>query len=161
EEEWIAGGPLVQLGGESRARAPGREALEIAGDLVGLETLEVHPADEGLAHERAHDPRERMAGMELLVAIGPGQDRRRAAQLGREKAEQEERGLIAPVEVVEDDRERSRPRTAPEVAGHGIEELEALLLGGEPAGARLRGRLGELGEERRDDVVLASELAAE
>ena len=74
--------------------------------LPEREPAQQHALGGALARELGESLRQRMAAAQLDVAIGADQQQASRAQLAREELEQEQRGLVGPVQVVEDDDQR-------------------------------------------------------
>ena len=69
-----------------------------------------------------------MVAAQLDVAVGADHEQRAVAQLAGEELEQQQRGLVGPVQVVEDEHQRPRGGGAGEEARDRVEEAEARLL---------------------------------
>ena len=99
-----------------------------------------------------------MVAAELDVAIGAEHQQAARGELPGGEAEQEERGLVGPVEVVEHDHQWAVACGGEQQAGHGVEEAEAGLLA---VGTRRRldvELLGDLGDQLGDLGRPAAEL---
>ncbi len=65
---------------------------------------------------------------ELDVSVGADDEERAVTEAAGEEAEQEQRGLVRPVQVVEHDHQRSRTCRRGEESGDRVEQAEPLLL---------------------------------
>ncbi len=157
-EERVAFGLGVQGPGEIEPgllEVVARGHRHEAGDLVAVEAVQVESLDPGLAAEVGERVRERMAAIEVRVAIRAEHQQPHRRRRTQEVAEQHERRLVGPVDVVEHQHDRLGGRHLGEQIHHRVEQLVALGVG---VGAH---RLREAGHPRRDLRHDADELAAE
>jgi hypothetical protein len=132
--------------------------------------LDAEPAQQDalvgvLAAQRGEHLGQRVVAVEVGVAVRAEQQDSAVADLARHELEQEQRGLVGRVQVVEHDRERLAPRGVPQEARDRVEQAEARLLrlerlrlgkAGQPL-AHLGHDLGDVGGARahvRDELVL-------
>ena len=94
-------------------------------------------------------------GADLGVAIAADHEQGRAAELRGDEAQEQQRGCVCGVQVVEADDERARGAGVAQEGRDRLEEPEAVGLG------RLVDQVGQFGQERRELGPLASELVAE
>ena len=112
-----------------------------------------------------------MRALELDVAVGPDDQETRAADPAGEVHEQQQRRLVGPVHVVEDDHERSDAGRRDEERAHTLEEAVTFRVAVEGREHReLREPVAQLGDDRRDlgaagvgieQVAVVGELAHE
>ena len=158
DEERVALGLGVQRRGEIPAALGELVTGDVrheAGDLVLVEALEVEAVDAGLAPEVAEHVRERMAAVEVGVAVRAEEEHAHRRRRPEQVTEQDERRLVGPVQVVEHEHHGRRGRDLGEQVGDRVEQPEALGLG---VGHH---RLGEAGDATREVGDDAHELAAE
>ena len=72
---------------------------------------------------------------QLHVAVGADQQDARSRQLPRQELHQQQRRLVRPVQVVEDEDQRLLPGRVLEEVGEAVEEAEARLFGRQLGGA--------------------------
>ena len=141
--ERVAGGPAMQLGGVDADRA-GQLGHPLGGERRQRQSRR------RAAGQLAEDDPQRVARIELVVAIGDEHQRGEPLDAPGEQAQDVERGLVGPVEVLEDDDVRrpraQRSRQRPDegagsgALGHRRAELAAHLVGDVHEGAeRARG----------------------
>ena len=138
-------------------RAPSPIRLHEPGDVVLLEPAQGQVlAGAGQAAEKSSEGRRLL---HLPIAVRPQDEDGGLLQLAREVLEEEERGLVGGVEVVEQHDQRSLRSQGGHDGVHGIEQHDTRLVGpvdhgarerrlpvvGEPVG-HLRNELTELGE---------------
>jgi hypothetical protein len=135
-----------RLGGHS-ARAEFDEARHVG----GAETAQQHPLAELAARQLGQGLLERVLAPELHVAVGPEQQQTRGSQLLGEKLQQQERGPVRPVQVVDHQRQGLALGGVLEEGGDAVEEAKARLLGLELRGLRqTRQPLAHLGDHLGD-----------
>ena len=123
--------------------------FEERGDAVLGEAAEQDLLGQPLAQEVGEHGGERAAGLELGVAVGPDDEHRDLRQPLRQVLDQEQRRLVGPVQVLEDEHQRRVARGALDELGDAVQQVAALLLG------RQRHRLGDVGVA---DAQLGHEL---
>src|SRR5687767_670848 len=96
--------------------------------LVFGKAAEQDAIESALAPERRQDLCQRVAILDVDVAIRAYDEDARSRELTRQELEQPERRLVGPVEVVEKEKKRLRRRRSPERRNDRVEELEARLL---------------------------------
>jgi hypothetical protein len=72
---------------------------------------------------------QRMAPVEVGVAIGAHDEQPRCAELLHEKLKEHERGLIRPMQIVEHEQQRPRLGDIGQRLAHGVEQPKARRLG--------------------------------
>ena len=136
--------------------------LDVVGDPVRVEAAQRDPARALDPGELAERVGERVVAAELDVAVGADQQQAGAGEPAGDEAQQQQRGLVGPVQVVEHDHQRARARGAGEEAGERVEEPEARLLGLHVRRlADVAEALGELGDDLGDVGGAAAELPAQ
>ncbi len=140
DEERIALGLAVHRRDELGRRCRPRRHLDVARHVVLGEAAQGETASHGLAGQVAERLEQRMLAAELHVAIGADHEEPRRTHLARQELQQQERRLIGPLDVVQDEDQRLRAGGVPQKGGDAVEEPEARLLGLE------RGRGREVGQ---------------
>ena len=130
DEERVAAGLFVDRSREvvGRPLDAGGE-LDVLGDPFRVEAPERHPPrplDPGEVPERVG---ERVMAPELDIPVGADQEQVRPREPAGDEAQQEQRGLVGPMQVVEHDHQRPGARGADEEVAERVEEPEARLLG--------------------------------
>jgi hypothetical protein len=122
EEERIAPRDLMELREDTHPRRlRGSDADEL-GDFVDPETAECHALADArdLAEEAGHP-------LHLALPVGREQERTRAPQLRSEERQEEDRALVGPVKVVEEDDDGPAFGRPPQQCGQALEEAQARL----------------------------------
>ena len=109
-EERIAFGAFGDEPGELRGRFRSHHACDQPTNRGGIETTQRHPGDVVLAAERGQHVGQRMRPIELAFAVGRDDGELRRPGRAHDMAQQQQRGLVGPVEVVEDQQHRRAPR---------------------------------------------------
>ena len=160
DEERVALGLPVQRRDEVGGRRGGAVRLHQRRDLAGLEAVELEVGEDVLAPQRGDQLRERVALLELGVAVGA--EEHRAPRLGRahEVAQELHGRAVGPVQIVEDEQQRSAGGELGEQRGERVEQALALHPGLVEAGrghggradrhAELRQQGGEVGRTRAE-----------
>ena len=105
---------------------------------AGIEAAQQHPLDARLAPQVSQQLGERMRAREIGLAVGAEQEQRRRPRRAREMAQQDQRRLVGPVQIVEQDQHEGAARGVREQRIDGLEEAPALRLGVEGRGRRGR-----------------------
>ena len=106
DEERVAAGAGVQLAGERGRHRRAGDRLELAGDVVAVERLEIEPRDERPARQLRRRAAAAGAGRELAGAVGERERDALGAQVAREEREEVARRAVGPVHVLEHDQQR-------------------------------------------------------
>ena len=130
-------------------RLAGRE-LDETSDLALAQARERNASSHRFAGELGQSHRERIGRARVDVAVGADNEQATLAELAGEELQEQERGLVRRVQVVQEEHERAGLRGARQDGGGRLEEAEARAL-------RLEHRrLGKVGEEL---VQLGKELS--
>ena len=89
----------------------------------------MHVGGADITHERVDGLGERPVGPELVVAVGAEDHEGDLGQVAAEVAQEQERGLVGPVQVLEDEQERLRESGPFEELAHAVQHVAAFLLG--------------------------------
>jgi hypothetical protein len=116
-------------------------------DVVLAQAAEVEPLVVRLASELGQRLDERMGRAELVRAVRREEEEGGVADFPGEELEEEERGRIRPVEILQDEHERVVVGATAEHLADGVEDPEPGVGRGE---RRLRRRLGEVGDDLAD-----------
>ncbi len=140
------------------------DALELRGDLVLREPLELQPAHAARPVPAADQAAQRVRAVQLVGAVREHEQDLRVVQAAHEQRDQLERRAVGPVQVLEHDHERPVAPGARDGAEHELEQLRGLgplarqrrvigiELGHEPR--QLRPRVAEQRVElRRRDLM--------
>ena len=133
QEERIPLGLAMDAGHERGRGRHARRHLDVAGDVLLAEPAERDAVSDRLAGERPQRLEERVLPAELDIAVGADDQQARDLHLSREELEQQQRGLVGPVEIIEEQHEGPPVRCVLEERRNAVEEPEARLL-------RLEGR---------------------
>ena len=125
DEERVALGLAVQGVDERRLGLRHAERRHELGDLRLGQTAELDVAEQPFAAHVADQLVQRVAGLELGVAIGAEQQRAARLRRADEVPEQLQRRAVGPVQVVEDEHERRAVADLAEQCGHRVEEAQA------------------------------------
>ena len=136
-----------------RRRDAARRLDEAADVLPARGRAASTPLEEPLAGELGERLRERVPARELHVAVGADEEQAHARELARDELEQAQRSLVGPVQVVEHEHERLRPRGALQEGGERVEEAEARLLR-----VLERRRLGQIGQTLATSGTISRDL---
>ena len=130
DEERVAPRLLADRDGELGGRAidAGGE-LDVAGDSVGVEAVQCDSTRGVDLGELAERCGKRVVAAELDVAVGADDQQAGVGEPAGEEAQQQQRRLVGPVQIVEHDDQRAGARGAAEELGDGVEDPEARLLG--------------------------------
>ena len=126
DEERVAVGALehaVDQLGLGRLR---QDALELDGDLVARQPLELEPANAARAVPAADEAAQGMRPLQLVGAIGEDEQYLGVVQAAHEQRHQLERRVVGPVEVLEGHDERPVAPGAADGAEHELEQLRRL-----------------------------------
>ena len=146
---------------ESHVRLEAADGFDESRDVLVREAPKQDTLEEALAGQLGEGLAERVAAREIDVAVGADEHDVRLGELPSDELEQEQRALIRPVEVVQDDHEGPGATRFRQEACHRVEEAEAgLLLVGRAGGhlqlrqplANVRHELGDLGGARAELV---------
>ena len=149
DEQRVALRPLVQRGGEPRRRQLGGGAIQVLDDVARAEPAQHEPSACGLARDFGEHLGQRLPGPRIRVPVGGEQQQAARSELAREEAQEQQRGGVGGVQVVERDHERPCLARPPEELGGRVEEAEADELGLE---RRRRRQTGEAVGELRHDL---------
>ena len=171
---WPAAGPprRRRTGCRRSARGPPRPGPAAAGDAGGHldvardrrrpEAAQRDPAAALDPGQLAEHPGERVVAAELDVAVGAEDQQAARGELAGDELEQQQRGLVGPVQVVEHEHHRAgRGRPPSEEARDRVEEPEARLLAVGALGGLDVEPLGDLGDELGDLGGAGAELPGE
>jgi hypothetical protein len=170
------------LGQEERVAR--RAAVELVGvdavrlgelcDGVGRQSWKLAARDVARPGQLSEDDPQRVAKVELVVAIGAEHERRRRVGLPGQQPHDVEGGLVGPLQVLEDeDRRRAARELAQQRAGHlvrprvarrGVSQVAAGLLGDvdeRPQRARREERVARAPKDPRGPAVLVDEAPCE
>jgi hypothetical protein len=92
---------------EARVEVTPRDGLELLGRFPASEGRKLDPVDAARPLELGEEGQQRMASMKLVRAIGQHEHDRNVAQVAHEEAEQVAGGLVGPVKVLDDERDRA------------------------------------------------------
>ena len=106
DEERVAVGLLLDGLGQSRRRRGARGHLDVALDGADRQPLQRDAPTALDAGDLAEHPGERMVAAELDVAVGAEDQQATRGELASREAEQEQRRLIRPMQVVEHEHDR-------------------------------------------------------
>jgi len=106
DEERVAARAGVQLGGERGRHRRAVDRLELAGDVVAAERLEVEPRDERPPRELRDEAPRRVRGLELAGAVRERERDALGPEVAGEERDEVARRAVGPVEVLEHDQER-------------------------------------------------------
>ena len=112
-----------------------------------------------VAAQVAQGARERVAGAHLGVAVCPEHEQRHGVEHPSQVPQQQQAGMVGPVEVVEHEQRRTPRRAGLHHGPHGLESAVARGLGVRVVGARVLGRgdprqhAGEVGAVAADRLV--------
>ena len=157
EEERVAAGRRAQVGGGVLG-SPG-EAQQLA-DGVGVERADGHAQQlvvAGQAHQQAVE-----LGVRILrrIALG-GEDQHPAAALvAQDVLEQLDRAAVGPLDVVDDEQDRTHRRLRRQHLGDRLEQQVALDLGGRQLGAHRRHELQQLGQQHGQRAAVGDDPLA-
>ena len=98
--------PPKHSGDDVRADPPPQDTLEESPDLPSTQTLESGAVEGVVTRQVAQAAMQRMPLPHLGVAIGAEHQHGRLTKLVRRELEQQKRGLIGPVQVVQDEKQR-------------------------------------------------------
>ena len=157
--ERVALGQRVQrvhelLGGVGAAAVDDQRA-----QVVVLEAAEVEAHAE--ARQLAEDGLDLGPAPRAGLVVGGDHEHARLAQRPGQEGEQQQRGQVGGVEVVEEHDERLARRGVAQEDGDGVEEREARLLGLEVAGLGQVQALAQLGRELGHPARAGAELGAQ
>ena len=144
EKERVALGLLVDAVHQRPLRLDAGGAAEVVADLGLRQAAQGDPAEQRLAVHLRERAGERVAAVEVGVAVGAEYEDARPADLAPHVREQLQGRRVRPVQVVQHEQQRRALRNAAQEAGHRVEQPELRLLG---VG---RGRLGQVREERAE-----------
>ena len=140
EKKRMAFGALVHGGPQRRIQGETRGVVEETRDLGLREPVQGHGLASRGPRERAQRLTEGMTEVQGMVTVGPEDQHRRGPKFPHEKLQEEQRGGIGPVQIVEEEHEGLRVRDIGEEGGEPIKEVE-------PGVRRLEGRRdGQLGQ---------------
>jgi hypothetical protein len=111
-----------------RRREPGR-TFDEACDVIDSQTSQREARAEGLAQQRDEAGREGVFRCDLGVAIRAEHEQAAVAHLARQKAQQQQRRRICPVEIVEDEQQGACRGGVLEECRQRVEKAEACLIG--------------------------------
>ena len=138
QEERVAGRAVVQRARGVR-RQLGARRQEIA-DGLARQATQHHSPQPAVAFHAVEHAGQRMARVDLGVAVGEGHERAGLRGGEVEVREQQERRAVGGVHVLERDQQPLRPRGRLQQRGHGVEHAQPLLLARvdpRPRGGRL------------------------
>ncbi len=118
-------------------------------DRIGLQPGQHQRPGDRLAGDFGQGGGQRMIGGQHDIAVGPDQEHRHVRHLARHEAEQQDRGRVGRMEVVEDDEQRVGGGRIAQEGGGRVEQLEA---------RRLRFRIGRSREVREAVAQLREHL---
>ena len=135
-------------------RAAARDALDDGGDVVLAQPAQRQPL--AVADDVAERRGELRVKARLGLAVGADDEDRRVAHVHREEAEQQQRGVVGAVQVVEDEHERRLPGGCAQQRRDRIEELKAggvglagVCRGGGALGRQVLRRARQPGDQPR------------
>ena len=160
DEQRIAFGCRVDRVDGIAFRRVGRCLLENLGDVFACQTGQRHaPA---LACDRGEDFVDCRTVRLIDGPRGADDEHRQAAQLAREELQQQERGLVAGMQIFEDEHERLVLGGVAQEGRRRVEELEAGLVGLDRRGRSIRVQAGtDLGNDLGDVGGTGAELLGE
>ena len=151
DEEGHSFGLVGDEGGEGRGRRLPAEGLEQAGDVVFVEATEGDALDVSKAREAVEGAGERLLGVEVGVAVGADDEHRPFGDAFGNVFEEQRRGLVGPMQVVEEEGDGLAGGGAFEVLGEAGKKEVAGLLGREIGGLwEIREGLAEAGHDPGD-----------
>ena len=121
-----------------------RGALHELLDPARVQAAEVQPGDTALPAEVGQHVGQRMAAVEVGVAVGGQDEHPHRRDRAQEVAQQEQRRLVGPVQVVEHEDDRGVVRAGGQQVGDGLEQAVALGVG---LGLQRLGQAGDPGAE--------------
>ena len=125
DEEWVALGLAVQ-GGDEVGRGLGAEGGDELGDLAAREPVQRHVREHRVAAQRGDQLRERVAVVELGVAVGAEEHRAPRLRRPDQVAQHLQRRAVCPLQVVEHEQQRRAGGDLREQRGQGVEQPLAL-----------------------------------
>jgi hypothetical protein len=161
DEEGVAFGFGEDEGDQLRRRLAAGAALEELRDALFVHPGKDDLVGQALAQQLGEDRGQRAARPELGVSVGPDRKQWDFGHALRQVLHQQQRRLVGPVEVLEYEQDGVAPRVPADEFGDAVQQVAALLLGGERYGLGdvgvARTQLGhQLGDLRR---VLTERLA--
>ena len=133
----LPGGDLGELLPERTVGVADRG--EVVGDIGGGEAAEAQPLAGAVPAEVGERGGERMGAGELGVAVGADDEQPRGLGAAQDVAEQRQRRLAGPVQVVEHEQDRRLLRPGAQQLGDGVEQGQPLGVGIGPPRRRLAG----------------------
>ena len=106
DEERVAARERVQLVGERGRHGAAGDRLELAGDVVAVERLEIEPGHERPPRQLGHEPPRRMLARKLAGAVRERERDRLGAQVAGQERHEVPRRAVGPVDVLEHDQQR-------------------------------------------------------
>src|SRR5262245_47230387 len=103
--------------------------LDVARDVRGGQAADLDAMRHRLPRELCERRSQRIAYRRVDVAVRADDEYSTAAQLTRDESQQQQRGFVRGVQVVEDQHERTSGRRVLQEAGRGVEEPDAGSLG--------------------------------
>jgi hypothetical protein len=141
DEERVAVGLRVQAVHEVGRHVVSGRALQQLGDLLLAQPRQRQPLDQPLAAQVGERLAERVRGREVGGAVGP-RDEQRPVGEAHEVAQEQQRGRVGPVQVVQHQHHRALLAEPAEEGADGVEEGLAACDGGLGVTARDRVRAG-------------------
>ena len=138
DEERVAAGAVVQRARQPRVRGGARELRDALAGLRLVERVQCDLVECAVAPEVVPQPTQRVRAVQLVGAVGRHDQQRELAQRQRERAEQLDRGLVGPLQVVEQQRRGPLGHERREPAADRLHERRAVAASA---------RLAELGEQ--------------
>ena len=166
DEERVALRLAVERGDELRRPRLGAERRDELGDLAGREAVERHLGEHAVAPQRRDQLRQRVAVVDLGVAVGAEEHRAPRLRRPHQVAHQLQRRAVGPLQVVEHEQQRGAGGDLGQQRGQGVEQPLALDPGlgldrGPPRGrSELRQQRREVGRARAEPLRRAGQRGA-
>ena len=141
DEEGGAHRPVVDRPHQRRGGRLGQQLAQQFADRGAIERLERQLLELAVAAQLVAQPAEPVVAGQAVGAVGGDDQDRQLLQRARQRRQELERGLVRPLQVVEDDHRRRRLAEVGEGAADRLEDRRPFAVGG---------GLAELGEQQRE-----------
>ncbi len=125
-EERVALGPVDDLAQVLLGERSGMQAVDELTHLVGVERRQVQALDARQPAPLGNRAAQRVAAMQVVAAVADHDRQPLIALPGEQEAQQVARGLVGPVDVLDDEQHRGRFRQPRQGTQHGFEQGSAL-----------------------------------
>jgi hypothetical protein len=140
DEERHAAGARVQRGHQPRRRLPPQHLLDETGGVLGGERVERQLDQRALATQIVAQPAQRVGPRQLVGAVARHDEQGQLGEARRQCAQELQRRLVRPLQVVEQHRRRAARDHRRQAAADGFEQGRAVVRGP---------RVAQLGQEQR------------